>query len=111
MVELISCKEYVQIKKEELKNKIATLHKKPTLCVVQIGLDQASQSYVKGKKKDCEEVGITFLHHHIENYEDVTEEDLIDVVSGLNSSKEIDGIIIQLPIPEKYDVEKCEELI
>ena len=111
MGELISCKEYVQIKKEELKNKISALHKKPTLCVVQIGLDQASQSYVKGKKKDCEEVGITFLHHHIENYEDVTEEDLIDVVKGLNATKEIDGIIIQLPIPEKYNVETLQKYI
>ena len=108
---IVSCKEYVQIKKENLKKRISLLNKKPCLCVVQIGNNAASNSYIKGKKKDCEEVGIEFMHCHIEEYEKISETMMMDIVRDLDRSRSIDGIIIQLPIPDKYDVEKLQKCI
>ena len=108
---MISCKEYVQIKKEKLKEKIALLNKKPCLCVVQIGNNAASNSYIKGKKKDCEEVGIEFLHRYIEDYSTFSEERVMEIIQDLNDNRAIDGIIIQLPIPDKYNVENLQKCI
>lgn len=108
---MISCKEYVEIKKEELKKKINTYEKAPTLCVLQIGNDAASNTYVKGKQKDCNECGIVFHHEVYRNYEGYSQEDMVKIVDILNECKSIDGIIIQLPIPDKYDVEELQKHI
>lgn len=108
---MISCKEYTQIRKKELKEKISTFSRKPCLCVIQIGDDTASNSYIKGKKRDCEEIGIEFEHEHFRDYEDFSQEDIINVIKILNECKTIDGIIIQLPIPDKYDVEELQKYI
>ena len=62
---MISCKEYVEKKKEILKNKVDKMKDKPCLVVAQIGNDEASNSYIKGKKKDCTEIGIKMIHEHI----------------------------------------------
>ena len=108
---MISCKEYVAIKKEQLKEKVSTFNGKPKLCVIQIGDNQASNSYIRGKKKDCEEVGIEFEHIHIKEYENTSEDDIILILDTLNVDSNINGIIIQLPIPDKYDVEKLQKCI
>ena len=108
---IVSCKEYVQIKKENLKKRISLLNKKPCLCVIQIGNNAASNSYIKGKQKDCEEVGIEFKHCHIEDYENISESMMMDIVRDIDHNRAIDGIIIQLPIPDKYDVEKLQKCI
>lgn len=108
---MISCKEYTQIRKEELKEKVSTFSRRPCLCVVQIGNNAASNSYIKGKKRDCEEVGIEFEHKHFSDYKDYSQEDMINVIKILNECKMIDGIIIQLPIPDKYDVEELQKCI
>ena len=58
---MISCKDYAALKKEELKMKIdERIIVRPHLAVIQIGDDPASNSYIKGKQRDCEEVGIFF---------------------------------------------------
>ena len=58
---MISCKDYAALKKEELKTKIDEhIIIRPYLAVIQIGDDPASNSYIKGKQRDCEEVGIFF---------------------------------------------------
>lgn len=108
---MISCKDYVEEKKNKLRNKVNFMQKKPCLCVVQIGTDAASCSYVKGKAKDCGDIGIKFLHMHIEDIENTSEEDMEDLLKELNASDDIDGIIVQLPIPEKYNVEKLQNCI
>ena len=108
---MISCKEYAQRKKEELKARVDAMYRTPFLAVVQIGNDEASNSYIKGKKKDCEEVGIEFGHLHIPRYGKMSEEELIHVIKRLDRDNGIDGIIIQLPIPDKYDVEKLQNCI
>ena len=55
---MISCKEYTQLKKDELKKKIADQNLNIKLVIIQVGDDSASNSYIRGKRKDCDEVGI-----------------------------------------------------
>ena len=111
MKNMISCKDYVEIQKQELKEKISTFSNKPKLFVVQIGEDSASDTYVRNKKRNCEELGIEFEHVHIKDYEDMSQEDIILVLDTLNADFDINGIIIQLPIPNKYNVEELQKHI
>lgn len=90
----INCKEKAQQIKEELKSKINSSNP-PTLIIVQIGDNQASNSYIKGKMKDCEEVGIECLHYKYKD--DISEEMLIESVKNVQELG--DGIIVQLPLP------------
>lgn len=108
---MISCKEYVEIQKELLKEKISTFKKKPKLCVVQIGDNQASNTYVRNKKRDCDELGIDFEHVHIKDYESMSQEDIIFTLDALNADFDVNGIIIQLPIPDKYNVKELQNHI
>lgn len=81
----------------------------PTLAVIQIGNDTASNSYIKGKKNDCEEVGIDMFHLHYD--ENISEEELLSYIEELNYNTRINGIIVQLPIPDHLDVKKIQEAI
>lgn len=75
--------------------------KTPGLTVVLIGDDPASHSYVKGKERACEKVGIrteTILHDA-----SITQEELIAIVERLNSDPEVNGILVQLPLPKHLD--------
>lgn len=108
---MISFREYVDITKKQLKEKIDAFDKKPKLCVVQIGDNQASNTYVRNKKRDCEELGIDFEHVHIKDYENTSQEDIILTLDTLNADYDVNGIIIQLPIPDKYNVEELQKCI
>lgn len=107
---MISCKEYAEKRKQELKEKVSTFERRPVLAVIQINSNPASNSYIAGKKRDCEEVGIDCLHIIIDS-EKYSQEDLETTIKDLNNSQRYDGIIIQLPIPDKYDVEKLQQCI
>lgn len=97
-----SCEEYAKLVKEELKSRIEEHQgKPPKLAVIQVGDNPASNSYVKGKQKDCEEVGIIFEHVKLE--EDTTPENLESEIDRLNCDDEVDGIIVQLPLPVHLD--------
>lgn len=89
--------EYVKEEKNKLKQEISTFPTQPTLVVIQCGNDMASNAYIKGKRKDCEEVGIKFIHEHIES-------DFVPnvgrKVNQYNSNPNVNGVIIQLPIPD-----------
>lgn len=111
---MISCKEYVEMRKEELREQISILSKNnraPHLDVIQIGSDDASERYIRGKKKDCEEVGIAFSHLHIENYSFYDIDDVKRVISDVCNISDCDGIIVQLPIPDKFNVEELQNAI
>lgn len=108
---MISCKDYVAIQKEIIKDKIKTFNRKPKLCVLQIGDNPASNTYVKNKRKDCNEVGIEFEHVHIKDYENVSQKSLYWELVQINADETVDGIIIQLPIPDKYNVEELQKCI
>lgn len=76
----------------------------PHLVVVLVGEDPASVSYVTGKAKDSEEVG--FKNTTIRRPENITEEELLGLIDELNRDKEVDGILIQLPLPKHISEEK-----
>ena len=107
----ISCKEYAANLKEELKELCEKSPRQRCLTVIQVGDDKASNSYVNGKRKDCEYVGIKFNHVHITDYENLDESDLCQIIKELDKSEEVDGIIIQLPIPDKYNVKTLQQFI
>ena len=100
---MVTCKEYVEMRKTELKEEIATFLYKPKLCVIQVGNDAASEVYVRNKKKTCEELGIEFEHEHITEYENMTDFDLVKIIMKKNSDRSISGLILQLPIPKQFD--------
>ena len=73
----------------------------PHLAVIIVGDNPASQSYVKGKSKACDEVGIT--NTTIQLPSDVTQEDLLNTIDELNKNSNVDGILVQLPLPNHID--------
>lgn len=90
--------------KDELKCDIDDLEKKPILVVITIGDDEASKIYVNNKRKTCEYVGISFLHFDYASC--VKEVEVIDKIKELNEDKSINGIIVQLPLPDNFDSRK-----
>src|SRR4051812_33334784 len=77
---------------------------RPGLAVVLVGHNPASEIYVRGKVKSCEEVGI--YSEKLTPAESVTTEELLDLVTDLNRRDEIDGILVQLPLPPQVDAKK-----
>lgn len=74
-----------------------------TLAVIQIGNDSASSVYINNKKKACEYVGIDTIVYHADD--DVTEEEVIELIEKLNDLDEITGILLQLPLPKHLNVQ------
>lgn len=86
--------------KDELKAEVARLNRRGrtvTLAVVLVGNDPASCVYVKNKKKACEYIGIRSLSYELAK--DTTEEELLQLVDELNHREDVDGILVQLPLP------------
>jgi methylenetetrahydrofolate dehydrogenase (NADP+) / methenyltetrahydrofolate cyclohydrolase len=101
-----------QIKKEiavEVEAMIAAGKKRPHLAVIIVGHDGGSESYVAGKVKDCGDCGFTSTLIRFE--EDVTEEVLLAEVDKLNKDIDIDGFIVQLPLPKHISEDKVTEAI
>lgn len=95
---IIECKKFAKKWKKECQGTHARL------AIVQVGDNPASNAYIKGKIKDCEEVGFSFSLHKWP--EDVSEEDLIGYINQLNNDKSVNGIIVQLPLPAHLDTNK-----
>ncbi|NOU50720.1 bifunctional methylenetetrahydrofolate dehydrogenase/methenyltetrahydrofolate cyclohydrolase FolD [Pseudoalteromonas sp. JBTF-M23] len=81
----------------------------PGLAVVLVGQDPASQVYVGSKRKACEEVG--FISKSFDLPGDTNEQQLLELVDSLNTDPEVDGILVQLPLPAGLDAEKILERI
>jgi len=77
---------------------------RPGLAVILVGNNPASEIYVRGKVKACEEVGL-YSEKHTPSDTSTTQE-LLDLVHDLNSRDEIDGILVQLPLPSQVDSKK-----
>lgn len=73
----------------------------PCLAVIIVGEDPASQVYVRGKIRDCEEIGIKSLHYPLA--ESTTQEELLELVGKLNQDSTVSGILVQLPLPAHID--------
>ncbi len=87
--------------KEEVRAKAETLSEKPGLAVILVGDNPASRVYVNGKKKDCGECG--FLSEEYALPAQTTQEELLELIDRLNQRDEIDGILVQLPLPAHLD--------
>ena len=86
--------------KDELKTEIAEMKKKGTevtLAVIQVGNDPASSVYVGNKKKACAYIGIRSLAYELP--ESTTEMELLTLIDELNNRKDVNGILVQLPVP------------
>jgi len=104
-MELIDGKLLSKQIKEEISREVAEIkedgRKVPHLAAVLIGANPASQFYVKSKTKSCAQVG--FQSTLIERDADATEEEVLQIVHDLNNDPEIDGFIVQLPLPKHID--------
>lgn len=93
--------------KEELKQKVSDMKaqgKEITLAVIQVGTDAASTVYVGNKKKACEYIGIRSLSYELP--EETTEQELLTLIDGLNQRDDVNGILVQLPLPKQIDEDK-----
>ena len=101
-----------QIKQEiaaEVQQMIANGMKRPHLSAVLIGHDGGSETYVRNKILACEACGFTSSLHRFED--DVTEEELLDCIHQLNNAPDVDGFIVQLPLPHHINKERIIEAI
>ena len=87
--------------KEQVAAEAATLPRRPGLAVILVGENPASQVYVRGKEKDCEECGILNLGCKIPA--ETSEEELLDIIARMNADPAVDGILVQLPLPKHID--------
>ena len=98
---------------EELKSAIARevsgLNSKPGLAVILVGDNAASKVYVNNKEKGCQEVGFNSIK--INRDENTTEKELLQLIQDLNNDETIDGILVQLPLPNHIDTKKVIEAI
>ncbi len=99
--------------RNELRNEITALitqgHRRPGLAVVLVGTDKSSQSYVKNKRNACDEIGIKSIAHDLT--EQTTQKDLLDLIEKLNDDENVDGILVQLPLPPHINSDEILEKI
>lgn len=104
MAELIDGKTISTVIKDECKEKVAEYKKQGIsicLAVIQVGNDPASSVYVNNKKKACAYIGIDSLSYELP--EETTQEELLALIEELNQKKEVNGILVQLPVPKHID--------
>lgn len=95
--------------KEKVKQRLANNLLAPGLAVILVGLDPASQIYVRSKRRACEEVG--FISKSFDLEKTASQEDLLDLIEKLNNDPTIHGILVQLPLPKHIDAVKVVESI
>lgn len=109
MATRIDGKAISQMVKDELKERVKKEKIEATLAVIQVGSDPASTVYVGNKKKACEYIGIRSLAFELP--EETKEEELLDLVRELNDREDVDGILVQLPLPAHMNEDKVIQTI
>jgi len=112
MAKIIDGKAISLAVKDEIKAKTAELQAKgitATLAVILVGEDPASQVYVRNKKKACEYCGIRSLSYELPA--DTTEDKLLELIDELNNRDDVNGILVQLPLPKGMDEDKVLDAI
>lgn len=94
---------------QQISQYVAQGKRAPGLAVILVGADPASQVYVGSKRKSCAEIGITSQSYDLP--ETTTEQALLELIEELNQDTEIDGILVQLPLPKHIDSTKVIEQI
>ena len=94
--------------KDELKMEVEKLKVKPKLVVISVGDNPASKVYVGQKEKAAKYIGIDYLHEH---YDSISDDNLVTEIEKLNKDKSVDGIIVQLPLPDGMDEKRIVNTI
>jgi methylenetetrahydrofolate dehydrogenase (NADP+) / methenyltetrahydrofolate cyclohydrolase len=112
-MQVLSGKEVSQATLEKLRKDTeafaAKYKRKPGLAVILVGVDPASEVYVRNKVKTCVETGFNSFHHPMPT--DHTPKKLEELIKKLNADKNVDGILLQLPLPKDYDKDYFMNLI
>jgi methylenetetrahydrofolate dehydrogenase (NADP+)/methenyltetrahydrofolate cyclohydrolase len=113
MAEIIDGKALAEAIRSEVAAGVSNLHSRvsarPTLAAVLVGDDPASHIYVRNKIKACEQVGIKSESHYLTA--STTEEELLSLIANLNESEDVDGILLQLPLPRQIHKVKALDSI
>lgn len=112
MAEIIDGKVISAQIKDELRAKVSEYKAQGieiTLAVIQVGNDPASSVYVGNKKKACENIGIRSLAYELA--EETTEEELLDIIDELNNREDVNGILVQLPVPKHINEDRIIQAI
>ena len=100
---ILNGKELASSIKNNLKEKISNLTEKPTLAVIIVGNNPASETYVRSKEKACLETGITSKTYKLD--ENIQETELLELIDLLNKDNDVNGILVQLPLPKHINTD------
>ena len=106
---ILNGREIAETIKREVAAEVEKLSFQPCLAVVRVGEDAASAVYVGSKVKTAAELGITSEHHHLAA--EISHDELLQLVKNLNERAEVDGILVQLPLPKQIDEREILETI
>ena len=113
MNKIIDGKKIAQRLKDTLKIEIENIKEKfklvPGLAVIQVGNVAASSVYVKAKTKAAKEVGIRVFDYHLEN--NTSQKELLELIDKLNKNSDVDGILVQLPLPKAFNEQEVLDSI
>lgn len=102
---LIDGKAFARRLRHDIRDQVQGLHARhgvlPTLAVVMVGEDPASAVYVRNKVRATEEAAMRSVSHHLP--QSTTQDELLDLIAGLNADQSVHGILVQLPLPEQID--------
>ncbi|MCH5180719.1 MAG: bifunctional 5,10-methylenetetrahydrofolate dehydrogenase/5,10-methenyltetrahydrofolate cyclohydrolase [Erysipelotrichales bacterium] len=99
-------KEYVALQKDLMRDEISKLVVKPTIAIIQVNDDEASNAYVKGKLNDAQNLGIISVYKKLPT--STTEEELINLIKEINEDDSIHGLIVQMPLPKHINEENIK---
>ncbi|MDD3207008.1 MAG: bifunctional 5,10-methylenetetrahydrofolate dehydrogenase/5,10-methenyltetrahydrofolate cyclohydrolase [Bacilli bacterium] len=102
-------KEYVAMRKQQIRDKVASMKIRPHLAIVQVNEDEGSNSYIRGKLKDAEELGVRATH--IKLPVETSEQEVLELVNSLNLDPDIHGFIVQMPLPKHINEDKVKVAI
>lgn len=108
-MQLIDGQKIAEDIKKEIATEVRQTKKQPALAVVLVGSNEASWSYIRQKEKAAGEVGFLFCKYIFKEKD--KEKDILKTIEWLNEDKEINGIMVQLPLPEKFNTEKILQKI
>ena len=109
---ILDGKKTAKVRNEILKNKIVEdvkQYRAPHLAIILVGSHPSSLSYIKGKLKAAESIGMKATLHHY--HEDVSSEEIYQKIKALNHDQDVDGMILQLPLPKHLDEEMLTRAI
>jgi len=95
--------------KEEIKSQVQSLKKKPVLASIQVGENAGAETYAKSQRKTAEGLGIEYQFHKLGA--DTSEDGLIEFVRKLNEDNSVNGMIIQMPLPQQIDYKNISQYI